>query len=533
MDRANPPGASRRRGAGGETDVPPQSTRPRVIAGAAAADVVPAGRGAVGDLLPPPLMATEVAGTGDLARDAALLHLAKQAGRFPDLDLKPLKVTDRASPRDTALAHAIVDAAVARWLTLARCIGGYCSQPWEQIEPALQGALMGGAAQILMLDRVPAYAAIDHAVQWTKVNVRSGAAGLTNAVLRKVAALRLPPERQRPFAAWNGQGDALPLSNGGVLRLAEEVFPIAMGPKLGMATSHPRAIIEAWAAQLGSEREGELRDRCLHSLAQPPIIMNLTHARVVPDRPDLLRRHTSPGHSVFLGAIEQLNDMLAEHPDVWVQDPASSRAVAMAAARCEAMGLRPRVIVDLCAGQGTKTRQLASFFPEAEIVATDTDERRREVLADSVEQISSVRPAGAPAVSMMEPGELLARCAGRADLVLLDVPCSNTGVIPRRPEARYRYSAATIAELVELQRGILTQGAGLLSRDGQAVLVYSTCSLERQENAEQVAWACAMPSPTGVGLRLVEEHQTLPAGLPGGDAAEYHDGAYAAVIART
>lgn len=478
--------------------------------------------------------------TGDVARDAALLHLARQAARFPDLDLRQLKVSDRAAPRDAALAHAIADAATTRWLTLACCIARFSAQPWEEIEPALQGALLGGAAQVLMLDRVPAYAAIDHAVQWSKVNVRAGAAGLTNAVLRRVAALRLPPERQGAPAQWDGQRDALPLAGGGVLCLAEPVLPEPAHARLGLATSHPRAIVEAWAGALGPTPEGELalRRRCLHTLAQPPIIVNAAHAAPgqLPDRPDLFRRHGSPGHLVFLGATEQLAEVLGTSGSLWVQDPASSDVVTRLAAHCAATGRRPKVIADLCAGQGTKTRQLAACFPDAELLATDTDDRRREVLQETARTIEHARagPRGAGAaapVRVLRPEELLLAHARRADIVLLDVPCSNSGVLPRRPEARYRFSPASLAELVELQRAIIVQGAGVLAGPG-SLLVYSTCSLERQENSAQAAWACAGPPAPGVRLKLLAEHQTLPAGLPGGDAAEYHDGAYSAFLER-
>ena len=105
------------------------------------------------------------------------------------------------------------------------------------------------------------------------------------------------------------------------------------------------------------------------------------------------------------------------------------------------------------------------------------------------------------------------------DRLVLDVPCSNTAVLARRPEARYRFSAATIESLAELQRAIIEQTIHLLHPGGH--LLYSTCSLEPAENHEQVEWIRRR-----FAAQLV--HQSLT--TPSGTGTSYHDGSYHALL---
>ena len=119
-----------------------------------------------------------------------------------------------------------------------------------------------------------------------------------------------------------------------------------------------------------------------------------------------------------------LRDVLDRHPDALVQDPTTSGAVR------RTMGLSPGTILDYCAGRGTKTRQLAAVHPEARIIATDVDEVRFDALVELA--------ADSPRIDVVEPDEARAM-VGQIDLLVLDVPCSNTGVLPRRPEARLRF----------------------------------------------------------------------------------------------
>lgn len=428
------------------------------------------------------------------ARDAAMRVLATHAERMPDLaPIDPR--TDGMDPRDAALAHALIDAALRRWITLGYLIGKAGGRDIRTLEPRMQAALACGAAQLLLMDRIPDHAAIDETVEWAKRRIRPKAGGMVNAILRKVAGLR--GER---LDAWGCGAGSIPLSDGGALALVGKRLPEDEESRLGIACSLPRGLVNSWA-RLGAD----VRDLCLHTLVHPPTVCRVGSADVSGD--ERFAPHASAGHAVYLGPRDRLAETLREQPGMGVQDAAASEVVD---------GLHPegeRVLVDLCAGRGTKTRQLLARFPEARIVACEID-------ADRLMALRAVF-AGESRVAVLHVDEAVSRGPAWADLVLTDVPCSNSGVLPRRTEARYRVRSAAMARLIETQRDILSNAARMVRPGGR--VVYSTCSLEPEENADQTAWAGG-----SLGLTVERERAVLPAGGPGDDPAGYRDGSYAA-----
>lgn len=429
-------------------------------------------------------------------------RLADDAGAFPALSIEPLD-TRGLDARDASLAGAIHREAVRRWLTLECLIGRALDRPVDSIEPGVRAALLAGAAQIVLLDRVPAHAAIHESVEWAKLNVRPGAGGLVNAVLRRVNAVI--GER---VGAWDiGSRRQIPRAEGGAVGLLEDVLPEDPGERLAAAASVPPALIAKWSSQFGMDAAVALG---VHTLAEPPIVLNVAHA-ASPLDPGLVGAHESAGCAVFLGTRAQLGDLMAARDDVWVQDAGACEAVRMVG------DLSPRVVVDACAGLGTKTRQLAAVFPDAEVIATDVDRRRTGELRRLF--------AGRERVRVVEYEGLGPAAAGRAELILLDVPCSNTGVLPRRPEAKYRVSRRQQDRLVKIQRQAMRDAAGLIAPGGR--VLYSTCSVEREENEAQVAWA-----EREIGVRAARTGRHAPAGAPGGPASGYRDGAFACLLER-
>jgi len=458
------------------------------------------------------------AAPADRPRDLVYRALAHQAELYPLLDMAPLE-SSGFGPRDAAFAHAIYDAAMRRWITLGYLLQQCLSRPFGEVEPMLRGVLLGGAAQLLLLDRVPPHAAINESVSWAKAAVKPAAGGLVNAVLRKIALLvHGPAQEGLPQATargpWTGARDEVPLSDGTAVKLTRGILPGDAVDRIAIATSHPVYLVRLWAALWGFDQAKYL---AAHGLVNPPTILNAAHA--LTEVPSTVA-HAQAGHRVYQGGREELTSLLATRNDVWVQDAASSRAVA------GVFDLTPSVVIDACAGQGTKTRQLVAAFPHARIFATDTDPRRMQALRALAQRERRI--------GIVEPSALTKLFAGGADLVLLDVPCSNTAVLPRRVEARYRFVGAEgvkvgaenqFARLVRLQRAILNDGRALL-RPGGAIL-YSTCSLEPEENEQQAAWACR----DGV-LRLEREATVRPIGLPGEAGVNYQDGGYSALLRR-
>jgi len=429
-------------------------------------------------------------------------RLAQQVRKFPDLGLEPLDASG-LDPRDAALAHAIYDAVLRRWITLAYILGTRLTRPLREAEPPVQAALLAGAAQVLLLDRVPAHAAINEAVEWTKRASRPGS-GLVNAVLRRIAEARQAGERRE---RWLDRRDEIPLSAGGALGLPGLALPEDPIGRIAVATSHPPDLVRRWASAWSVREATEI---ALHSLVEAPVILNASHARApLPD--GLGTAHAVPGHVVFGGSHAELVDLLRARSDIWVQDPGSSRSASLAA------GADARVIVDACAGQGTKTRQLAAMFPGARIVATDSDRTRLRTLRGVF--------AGSEQVRVVDPATFVLDWAGKADLVLLDVPCSNTGVLARRVEAKYRCDAAQMERLAGIQRQVIADCIPLLAPKGG--ILYATCSLEGPENEGQLAWAARWHAYTAEMSGLVR-----PEGIPGDPPTRYSDGSFAALLRR-
>jgi len=434
-------------------------------------------------------------------RVAGTLAVAVQ--RFPYISPDLLDIGGM-SPRDARLAVAIYRTALQRWITLEYLLDRSLRRPLHTLEPDLQGVLISAAAQIVFMARLPAYAVVDESVSLARTMVRSGAAGLVNAVLRKLSD---QVEILDPDEPWQPSPDRLPTESGSI-RLNGVTLPSLddIEEHLSIATSHPYHLVGHWMASLGQETTTMI---CLHGIKNPPIIVavEVDWQRSLPDQfKGIVQPHDRPGFAVWRGAHDELVTFLAGHPIRRVQDPASAMAVGALP------GFAPSCCVDFCAGRGTKTRQLALRYPQARVFATDADAQRLAVLRRAF--------ADHPTVTVVGIERIGSVCvSGSVDLLLLDVPCTNSGVLGRRLEARYRLNRTTLKSLVDLQRAIVRRASGLLCSGGH--LLYSTCSLETQENQQQAQWV-----EQQLGAALVSDAFTLPAG----EGVTYHDGSYYALL---
>ncbi len=436
------------------------------------------------------------------------MALAAHAKRFPDLRPDALK-TDGLDSREAGLAKAMHDAAVRHWLSLQFVLDLWLSKPLHLLEPRMQGVLLCGACQILLMDRVPTHAALNESVNWAKRRIRPGAGKLVNAVLRRVASLT---EGER-MDGWESRRDALPLGDGQSRVLLEPVFPEDEVERLSIATSCPAWLLERWMNRYGQD---EARRLAFWTLGEPPIIVSASLERAA-SHADVFSEHDRTGSYVFTGDRGSLVSVLGEKGDgrTRVQDPASAASLELA------RELMPSTIVDVCAGVGTKTGQLRQMFPDADVFATDLSEHRLSMLQKSFASDSRVH--------VVPLADLVATCAGRAELVLLDVPCSNSGVLSRRIEAKYRCGDKQLQRLVGQQRQIMADAIPLLRPPGEGGghMLYATCSLEPEENEQQAAWLEKWHP-----FSIVAEQRTLPAGAgePGVEPKKYHDGSFAILL---
>jgi len=418
---------------------------------------------------------------------------------------------------ERALTTELSLGVVRHRLTLTRLLGGIAAHGWKRIDRRLQHILMLGAYQLIWLDGIPAFAAVDEAVG--QANSRGGprAARFVNAILRQlqrdIEHRRLPLEQSDPTRA-------IPLDAATCCQFRRAVLPDpALQPvdHLSLSTSHPVWLVSRWAATFGIEKTQQI---CRTALCRPPIVLRPNRLRT--DAPGLARRlrdealdpEPDPGDDVV--AVRHAGQLIhtAAFADglFQVQD-----RTAMAVVR--EMSPQPgATIIDLCAGSGTKTTQMAELMDNrGTILASDKDQSRLAALQENCTRLGLTIVRTVLAAEL----EASARALGDIDWILVDAPCSNTGVLTRRPEARYRVSSQSLTALAELQLELLARADGLATTHTR--LAYSTCSLEPEEN-EQIA------------VRFSQSHRkwrprasrlTLPSAGP--TLARWQDGGYWAI----
>lgn len=375
-----------------------------------------------------------------LAAARLLRDLERQAQPFDEL----LQALDARLPthRDVRFARQLV-LGVVRWQKrLDWIIATGCTRPVAQLSPWARHILRLGTYQLFWLDRVPQSAAVHTSVELAKHLTHQGIASLVNAVLRNLlrqrAPIRYPDPRQTPTRY------------------------------LAVYHSHPEWLVERWVGRWGRT----IAERVLAANNQPAelnIYLNrLRPSRTLTAELDLVPVESRPGFYRAAHGAALFASQAYQQGRFQVQDPNAGLAVAL---------LDPQPgerLLDLCSAPGGKAVQAAiAMADRGWVVATDISLPRLKRVRENARRLRlhAIRPV---ARDGMTPG------CGVFDRVLADVPCSATGVLGRRPDARWRRKPAEFAALTARQQ-VLIQRAYEHLRPG-GVLVYSTCSLEEEEN---------------------------------------------------
>jgi 16S rRNA (cytosine967-C5)-methyltransferase len=440
----------------------------------------------------------------DLAADI-LLRVERKGGFVRDL--LPAARERTADPRERGLLTDLAYGVIRRRSTIDAVLGPVSRQPLKRLEPAVLVGVRLAAYQVLFLDRVPAHAAVDHAVGWVRARSGAGAAGYANAVLRAL----LQGLEGRTLGPEDPRRD-VPREDGSFVRVRDPVFgdpDLGAPANLGLRYAMPPWLVERWIARVGKERaEAVLRA----GIARPPLALRARGDRsaLLSDlrKVDPTARPGPTDDSVLADGGEGMALAFVREGRATVQDPTAQRVAPL---------LEPRPgqrLLDLCAAPGGKTLHLADLVTRGEVVASDVDPEKVRALAS----LAHVPPGVTlHAVRVPEEGVLPFEPAS-FDGILIDAPCSNTGVLRRRVEARWRVTPEDLAVLAQKQRALLESALPLLRPDG--TLLYSTCSTEREENADVVdAFVAAHPE-----WRARTAFDVLPAR----DA----DGGFAAVLTR-
>ena len=369
--------------------------------------------------------------------------LAIERGHAHSDDLLRSKAVDALSAPDRHLATALV-LGVVRWqIRLDHQLRSLLKRPDAKLDAEILIALRMGALQILHMDRIPARAAIDESVELAKQAGHRFASGMVNAVLRKLAS--------GPRAE----------------------FPEANAQELALAEAHPAWMVERWAALFGMDAAQAI---CRYGQTQPALTLrigdgetDLLGAGAVVEAGELLRS----ARIVVSGDVTATE--VFKHGRIRMQDEGSQLVAELVAAQLER---RAKTILDACAAPGGKTLILAERNLRARIVACESSAARFAQLQDRVAPFADrieCRLADASALANDEA----------FDLVLADVPCSGTGTLGRNPEIRHRLRFDDLARQAERQRAILAAVLRACGPGGR--VIYSTCSLEPEENERVVA----------------------------------------------
>ena len=353
---------------------------------------------------------------------------------------------------DHAFVQDLVYTVIRRLRPLRKVLGALVAK-WPKGE--LEALLYVGAAQVLYMEDVPDFAAVNETVEAAKRCENKSIAKVVNGVLRNLIRRR---------AEFEAQVAAAPLEE---------------------RESFPTELVRRWTARFGAENAAKL---CAwHN---------------EPAKTFLARKD---GSFVELERGKKVTDVpgFAEGKFI-VQDPGTALAV-------ELMGVKPGdVVLDACAAPGGKTIQLA--WRGAKVTACEVNPKRRRKLEENLKRVG----VEVEVEDALDGSRLQSTAFGK---VLVDAPCSNTGVLRRRPDARWNWSVEKLEALVKLQAEILDQAAWLVAPGG--TLVYSTCSNEPEENDGQVtAFVARHPD-----FRLDTTRESIP-------FESGHDGAFAARLIR-
>jgi 16S rRNA (cytosine967-C5)-methyltransferase len=361
------------------------------------------------------------------------------------------------SAEDRSLCYELTLGVLRRQLWLDRALGHFAGRAAEKLDAPVRRALRLGLYQLRFLSRVPARAAVNESVNLVHAARLRSAAPFVNAVLRRAA-------REPEYDPASEIEDPL--------------------ERVSVETSHPAWLVARWAEAFGRE-EAEAFARSNNDSAPAAFRVNTLAA----DGDALIDELREAGLSLAPSRVApgawrveggagagSILRRLAAVGRIYLQDEASQLVAHVVGAR---EGER---VLDACAAPGSKTTHAAALAADrALFLAGDLYEHRLRTVEEACARlgVKSVR------VVALDAERALPFAGGAFDRVLVDAPCTGTGTLRHNPEIRWRLAPEDIRELAGVQSRILREAARVVRLGGR--LVYSTCSVEREENEEVIA----------------------------------------------
>ena len=403
--------------------------------------------------------------------------------------LKSEEFPNRLIPPDTPDRGLVMELVygVVRWKRLLEWVAA--PRVHHMPEPELRALMLVGLYQLLIMTEIEPYAAVNETVEAVKGRHNQGVADFVNALLR------------------------------GVLREKEAILQELKKQPLGIQESHPDVLIERWLRVFGPDATRRL---CEWNNTRPEVMIHINSLKT--SRTDYLALLRAKGIDLKdqqMGAsgclaiprglrVESLPGY--EEGLFLVIDPSVLGAVAQ---------LDPQPgeqVLDACAAPGGKTFLMAEAMKgQGRLVAMDLHNDRLIRLRENLRRLGCAEFVTVVQANAMNVTD---EAGGPFDRILLDVPCMNTGVLRRRPDARWRFSEARLTKMTRTQRILLARMADLLKPGGR--LVYSTCSREPEEDEAMIA-AFLKVQP---GFRRIAEQKIFP-------PKARTDGAYVALLEKS
>ena len=396
--------------------------------------------------------------SGEKPREIALRVLQRRGGQaFIEDTLEAELQHVRLSSRDRGLCQELVYG-VVRWQALLDWFIASKTDPSRPQKPLLQNLLRLGLYQILFLDRIPNHAAVHETVEIARRRGLLPQSGFLNAVFR--AFLR-----------------ELDQTKAGLADLKKT--------QPHLAYSHPEWLAKRWEHRWGREKTSELMT---WNNTPPKTFARINTLKADPAKLLEQWRHEDVIYDFFSRDwIEQnLIFELKEHPPLarlpsfqqglfYIQDPSTLLAVSF---------LDPKpgeILLDLCAAPGGKLTFIAQVIhDQGRLIAHDLNETRRKLISENCRRLGITCVQSALPADFESPQASRNKIPDRFDRILVDAPCSNTGVMRRRVDLRWRIRPEEIQRLRDSQLSLLRTAERRLKPGG--TLVYSTCSLEPEEN---------------------------------------------------
>lgn len=422
--------------------------------------------------------------------------------------------------REASLARQIALGAVRHALTIDHVLSAVARYDPRRVRTPLRAILLTAAYQILWMDRIPVFAAVNEAVEQARRHVGRRAPGMVNAVLRRLSgAIRVRRDTWRPRATHQVR-----TGFDRACTFETDVMPDAqrdgLAAYLAAAASERPERIAVLMARHGEEGAESI------AWAAQAVPVTVVHRHLLRLSPGVFQTRLreafgaaaewSPDSAYLPAMVNVVDTALFREGRIYIQDVTAREAALLLDAR------RGESLLDFCAAPGGKAIVLAMQMDDrGEVVACDASPDRILRVRDNARRLrlTSIRTHLIQTSDASESD--LARLF---DGALVDVPCSNSGVIARRPEARLGLTPEKLASLTALQGALLRRAAASVRPGGR--LVYSTCSIEPEEN-EQVVEAFLAEHPS---WKVETARTTLPRW--GAQLSDWRDGGYAALLRR-